>query len=137
MVFQKKFNELTNLELLQIMQLRQTVFMIEQKIYEVDIDEFDPQALHCFVKREGNIVSYARLIINHDQLYVGRVCTAIKYRNQGFATEIMKELQKNHEVLAVSAQIQVIPYYKKLGFQVAGNKYKEAGIWHQKMVWIV
>ena len=136
MVFQKKFTELSNLELLQIMQLRQSVFMIEQAIHEVDIDEFDPNALHCFVKREGNIVSYARLIMHHDQLYVGRVCTHVNYRKQGFATEIMKEFQKQHEVLAVSAQIQVIPYYKKLGFQLVGKKYKEAGIWHQKMVWI-
>jgi len=136
MVIQKRLNELTHQELLQIFELRQKVFMIEQNIHEVDIDEFDEKALHCFVKKDGRIVSYARLIYHHDQLYIGRVCTDILYRKHGYTKAIMESLMEQYEVLAVSAQLPVIPFYRKLGFNLVGNKYKEAGIWHQKMVWI-
>ncbi len=126
MVFSKTFDELTNHELLEI----------EQQIYVVDIDEFDVTAQHVFIKRGGHIVSYARLIKHHDQLYVGRLATKKTFRGQGFATEIMQYFQEKHEFLAVSAQIPVIPFYKGLGFKMVGKKYKEAGLDHQKMVFI-
>ena len=136
MVFLKKFDDLTNIELLEIMQLRQEVFMVEQAIIEIDIDEYDPVCLHAFIKSDGHIVSYARLVDKHDQLYIGRVVTKKAYRNQGFSTEIMKYFIERNDVLAVSAQVPVIPFYKELGFKEVGKKYKEAGIPHQKMVFI-
>lgn len=136
MVFSKNFDELTNIELLEIMSLRQEVFMIEQEIMEVDIDEYDSKALHVFIKREGHVVSYARLINKHDQLYIGRVVTKKAFRKQGLSTEIMNYFLERFDVLAVSAQLQVIPFYKKLGFREAGKKYKDGGIPHQKMVFI-
>lgn len=136
MLFVKTFDELTNLELLQIMKLRQEVFMVEQKIIETDIDEHDITCKHLFIKRGGNIVSYARLLNLKDQNYIGRVVTHIDFRNQGLAAEIIEYLKERHDALALSAQVPKIPYYKKLGFQIVGNKYKEAGIWHQKMIYI-
>lgn len=136
MVFSKKFEELTLYELLQIVKLRQEVFMIEQKIYEVDIDSYDTKAIHLFIKRSGEIVSYMRLIDHDDQLYVGRVVTKKEFRGQGLSSEILEYLKQRHDVLALSAQVPVISFYKKRGFQVVGKKYKEAGIDHQKMVYI-
>src|SRR5690606_32891473 len=118
------------------MSLRQEVFMIEQQIMEVDIDEYDTKALHVFIKREGHVVSYARLINKHDELYIGRVVTKNKFRKQGLSTEIMNYFINRYDVLAVSAQLQVIPFYKKLGFKEVGKKYKDGGIPHQKMVFI-
>ncbi len=136
MVFSKRFEELTNYELLEIVKLRQEVFMIEQQIIEVDIDDEDTKALHLFIKRGGHIVSYMRLIHHKDQQYIGRVVTKKEFRNQGLSTELIEYLKERHEVLALSAQVPVINFYKKRGFQVVGKKYKEAGIDHQKMVYI-
>lgn len=136
MIFVKTFDELTNLELLQIMKLRQEVFMVEQQIIEVDIDDFDETCRHLFIKRNGNVVSYARLLDINDQAYVGRIVTNKDFRGQGFATQIIEYLQARHDSLALSAQIPKVNYYKKLGFQIVGKKYKEAGIDHQKMIYI-
>ncbi|VEU82597.1 GNAT family N-acetyltransferase [Acholeplasma hippikon] len=136
MVFIKTFDELTNLELLQIMKLRQEVFMVEQKIIETDIDSHDETCKHLFIKRGGQIVSYARLLYINEQPYVGRVVTDINFRNQGLSTEIIEYLKERHESLALSAQLPKVPFYKKLGFQIVGKKYMEAGIPHQKMIYI-
>lgn len=136
MVFQKSFNELTKEELLEIFKLRQTVFMVEQEILEVDIDEHDLQCFHLFVKKDGLIVSYARLITVKEELYIGRIATLSAYRKRGFSTEIIRYLQDRHDCLAISSQDIRIDFYKKLGFKVVGKKYKDAGIWHQKMVYI-
>src|SRR5690554_4675709 len=136
MVFQKSFKELTKEELVEIFKLRQSVFMVEQGILEVDIDAHDLLCLHLFIKKDGQIISYARLIEEKDQLYIGRVVTHPKYRKQGFSTEIIEFLKQAHDVLAVSSQEPKVEYYKKLDFKVVGRRYKEAGIWHQKMVYI-
>lgn len=136
MVFQKTFRELTKEELVEIFKLRQTVFMVEQKILEVDIDDYDLNCLHLFIKKDGHIVSYARLIEVHDELYIGRIATLPLYRKMGFSSTIIKYLQERHEVLAVSSQDIRIDFYKKLDFKVVGRKYKDAGIWHQKLVYI-
>jgi|SRR5690554_157215 len=136
MVFHKSFKELTKEELVEIFKLRQTVFMVEQEIIEVDIDDHDLVCEHLFIKKDGKIVSYARLIEEKEELYIGRVATLKAYRKRGFSTEIIKYLQERHDVLAVSSQDIRIDFYKKLDFKVVGRKYKDAGIWHQKMVYI-
>jgi ElaA protein len=136
MVFQKSFNELSREELVEIFKLRQTVFMIEQQIMEVDIDDHDLKCLHLFIKKDGKIVAYARLITEKDELYIGRIATYPEYRKKGFSNEIIRYLQDRHDVLAISSQDIRIDFYKKLGFKVVGKKYKDAGIWHQKMVYI-
>lgn len=136
MVFEKTFQALTKEELVEIFKLRQTVFMVEQKIMEVDIDDHDLNCMHLFIKKDAKIVSYARLIEEKEELYIGRVATLPAYRKRGFSTEIIKYLQDRHDVLAVSSQDIRIDFYKKLDFKVVGRKYKDAGIWHQKMVYI-
>lgn len=136
MVFEKTFKELTKEELLEIFKLRQTVFMSEQGIMEVDIDDHDFICTHLFIKKDGKIASYARLIDQKDQLIIGRVATLPEYRKQGFSTKIITYLQNKHDVLAISSQDIRIDFYKKLGFKSVGRKYKDAGIWHQKMVYI-
>src|SRR5690606_6405103 len=136
MIFDKAFHELSHIELLEIMKLRQEVFMIEQQIYEVDIDSYDSVCRHLFIKRNGHIVSYARLILKDDEYYIGRIVTDKAFRKQGFSTSIIEYLKHKHESLKLSAQLQAVEFYKKLDFKPIGKKYKEAGIYHQKMVYI-
>ncbi|WP_035358455.1 GNAT family N-acetyltransferase [Acholeplasma equifetale] len=136
MIHIKTFNDLTNQEMYEIFKLRQNVFILEQKIYVEDIDDYDKEALHVFIKDNGKIVSYLRLIEMFDGMHVGRVVTDSKYRNQRYATKLINYLQERYTTLILSAQVPVIEFYKKFGFKVVGNKYKEATILHQKMVYI-
>lgn len=57
----KKFNELSNQELYEILQLRSEVFVVEQTCIYQDIDGKDYKALHLFGEKEGEIVAYTRL----------------------------------------------------------------------------
>ena len=70
MVIIKPFNALTSLELYDIMNLRLTVFVEEQKIMYVDTDYDDIEADHAFYIKDHRIVSYAR-ILKKDQRYEG------------------------------------------------------------------
>lgn len=136
MINMKTFDELTNLELLQLMRLRQEVFIEEQKICEVDIDDFDLECRHLFIKDNGKIVSYLRLLKYKGDDYIGRVVTDINYRNKGYSTKIFNFLKERYDVLTLSAQLSKVDFYKKIGFKVVGKKYLEAGIEHMKMVYI-
>lgn len=137
MINQAKFYDLTSQEIYEIFKLRSEVFVVEQKITaENEIDAFDLQAMHFFIKWDGIIVSYMRVILDYDNVRVGRVCTSKNFRGRGFSTMLLREILNKYESIVLSAQLQVIPFYKSLGFVPIGKKYKEADIWHQKMIHI-
>ena len=48
--FAKTFDELTTTELYEILKSRAQIFMIEQKIYCLDMDDIDYKAMHFFLK---------------------------------------------------------------------------------------
>src|SRR5690554_5869021 len=99
MIFEKTLKELSQEELLSIFKLRQEVFMIEQGIKEVDIDDHDINCKHLFIKFNGKIVSYARLINEQGELYIGRIATDIHYRKNGYSSKIIEYLKTKHDVL--------------------------------------
>ncbi len=132
----KKTNDLSSNELLEIYKLRQEVFMLEQKIYVLDIDEYDNDCYHAFIRIDGEIKSYLRVINKDDNIFIGRLLTVFNYRNKGLASFLINFIKDKYDVVKVSSQYQQINFYKKLGFKAIGNKYKEAGIFHQQMIYI-
>ena len=131
MVIKKTFEELSNYELWQIAMLRSNVFTIEQKILEEELEDKDYKALHYFIKEDNKIIAYARMIDNK----LGRVCTNINYRNKGYQTKIIKTIMGDYNSLIISAQLQVVNFYKNLGFKEEGVIYLEANIKHIKMTY--
>ena len=57
---QKTFDQLTTLELYQILRLRSEVFVVEQKCIYQDIDNKDFSAIHLFLTENYEIVAYCR-----------------------------------------------------------------------------
>jgi predicted GNAT family N-acyltransferase len=47
---------------------------------------------------------------------------------------ILEDLKDVTSMIYMHAQIQVLPFYEKLGFIKEGNLFEEAGIMHYKMV---
>ena len=45
----KKFKELTNVELYEILKSRAEIFLLEQNIVCQDMDDRDNESLHCFL----------------------------------------------------------------------------------------
>ena len=63
-----------------------------------------------------------------------------EHRGTGIGAQLMQHLIKrlrNHpkvKTIAISAQIQALPFYEKLGFIAEGEEYLDADIPHRKMV---
>ena len=58
----KKFEELTNIELYNLLKLRVDVFVVEQNCPYKELDDLDQNALHIWLEEENNIIAYLRIL---------------------------------------------------------------------------
>ncbi len=127
-----------------IMQLRQEVFVVEQKCFYLDADGVDLDAYH-FIGRDNskNIISYLRIIppssVNNF-VRIGRVLVRADRRGKGYARAIMTEALRRIKAIypgkavKVSAQTHLEDFYASLGFVKVSDPYDEDGIEHVDMV---
>ena len=125
-------------------QVRREVFILEQKVPEdLEIDEFDPVALHALAYSDNACIGTARLHINDDRSgQIGRMAILSSFRNQGLGRQIMKVLigtakSSGATSLILQAQVSSIPVYEKIGFVANGPIYDEAGIPHRNMMMVL
>lgn len=142
----KAFKDLTVDELYAILQLRETVFVVEQNCIYHDIDGIDPRCFHLFCADEDNknIIAYARLVpaeIKFDVPSIGRVITEKLYRSKGLGKALMEKaidevlLKFKTNSIKISAQTYLFNFYSNLGFKPISNPYDEDGIEHVDMIW--
>ena len=134
----KTFRELTAEEFFRICEVREQVFVLEQKITLcAELDEQDLHSTHISFIKDGRIVAYARCYAENGSAHIGRVLTT--ERGKGYGFEVMKaamdvcrdQLGCGH--IIVHAQEQVIGFYEKLGFRVTSELFDECGILHKTM----
>ena len=137
----KKFQELTLDELYEIIQIRSAVFVVEQNCVYQDLDDVDKEAYHVFLREEGKIVGYARVVDKGkrlDEVSVGRVISL--KRRCGVGSELMKtallaaKTKFGAGKVMVGAQVYAIPFYESVGFRVISDEYLEDGIPHVYML---
>lgn len=122
------------------LQVRKSVFIEEQGVdVQRDLDGEDENAYHLVGYLEGQPITCARLQRENGQLTIQRVAVIKSYRGQLYGQALMQEIeawaQANHiDQLILSSQISSLPFYEKLGYQLASAPYEDAGIPHQKMV---
>lgn len=123
------------------LEIRRQVFIEEQGVDEsIEIDEHEKEATYFLVKVDGLPVATGRFRQKGSSVKFERVATLPSYRGQGIATQLMAEMQKvaakkyPELTLLMHSQKEVIPFYEKLGWKVAGEPFVEAGIEHQMMV---
>ena len=142
-VIVKTFDELTNYELYELLQLRSEVFVVEQDCVYQDLDGKDSKALHIIGKKGENIVAYTRCFkpgIYFEDASIGRVVVDEKHRKFKLGHEIMKASIKairDHyktEKIKLSAQTYLAHFYKSHGFHEVGEGYLEDGIPHIAMI---
>ncbi len=140
----KKFESLTTHELYQILQLRNEVFVVEQDCVYQDADGKDERAFHLFLKKENQIIAYARLFKSgayFDKASIGRVVVHPDFRKQNLGKKLMqKALQFITETLKemtieISAQTYLIKFYNDLGFKETSKVYLEDGLPHIRMIY--
>lgn len=137
----KKFKELTTDELYEILRVRVNVFVVEQKCPYEEIDNKDKSAYHVFLKENGEIVAYLRVIkqgVSFEEASIGRVLTT--KRKKGYANIILKEGIKiakekfKADKIKIEAQTYAKKLYEKFGFKQISDEFLEDGIPHIKML---
>lgn len=134
--------------------VREEVFVVEQAVpieEEIDALDSDPGTLHALAIEDGEVLATGRVLAPHPDhpgvVHVGRVAVRAAARGRGVGAALMAHLEglalaahgiRTHGDLEVrvelSAQEQAMGFYSRLGYVVvSGERYLDAGIWHQDM----
>lgn len=137
------FTGLATPELYALLQLRQDVFVLEQRCFYRDADGLDQQAWHVLgTAPSGELVAYARLLPPtpaRDEPAIGRVVVAPAWRGRGAGRASMAEAlelaaaQFPGRAVRISAQAHLERFYASLGFATISPIYDDAGIPHCDM----
>lgn len=138
----KKTSELSSKELLNIMQERIKVFVVEQNCPYQEIDAADENATHVELKKAGKLVAYARIVLHEDQRHIsfGRVLVVKPYRKLKLGRKIVKatldQIEKQHPTkdIKIQAQSYLQKFYSSFGFKAVSDVYLEDNIPHLDMV---
>lgn len=127
-----------------LLQLRQNIFIVEQKCPYADIDGLDPHCLHlCGHDAQGVLIAALRLLppgLKTAQAALGRVAIAAHRRGEGLGRTLMEEglrVCAEHfpqSAVFVSAQEHLRLFYASLGFAAVSAVYDEDGIAHVDMI---
>ena len=139
----KSFNELSNLELYQLLQLRAEVFVVEQNCPYLDLYDKDQKSFHVLGYDNGKLVACTRLVpigVSYEkEPSIGRVVTHPSVRSLGYGMLLMEysitEVKKrfNSNVIVIGAQCYLDRFYQNLGFVPEGEMYLEDNIPHMTM----
>jgi len=138
----KSFNDLTKEELYKIIQLRISVFCVEQNCPYQDCDDRDQASYHFMAWQKDDLVAYTRLLppgLAYKESSIGRVVTSASTRGTGLGKELMKRsieqtnLLFNTTAITISAQLYLKAFYESFGFKAIGDPYLEDNILHIKM----
>lgn len=127
-----------------VYQLRQNVFVLEQRCLYADIDALDEQAIHLLgIDPQQQLLAYLRILppgAHYAEPAIGRVVVAPSARGLGLGSQLIDEgvrLTLQHYAntnIRLSAQSHLVGLYEYAGFVSVGAPYLEDGIPHQEML---
>lgn len=130
-------------DLSEVFEIRKKVFQIEQGVpFEEEFDAIDDLSIHVIVytsDTDKRPVATGRVYFDGDNYRIGRVAVLKEERGKyygDFAVRMLanKAFLAGANDILIHAQTNVIPFYEKIGFQVNGDEFIEAGIKHVSMV---
>ena len=136
----KFFDELSAMEIYEILKARAEIFIMEQNINYQDMDDVDYRSLHCFYMENDKVIAYLRAFPEKDcvdTVRIGRVLT-LKH-GSGMGRKLMEESmvlikeKMNCKRIVMDAQTHAIGFYEKFGFEVTSEEFWEEGILHVAM----
>ena len=123
------------------LKLRFEVFVDEQGVpVEEERDALDDTATHLLALQDGTPVGTARIVFQGETAKIGRVCVVKSARGTGLGAKLIEacvNVARNQARITrakLGAQTHAIGFYEKLGFEVYGPVYLDAGIDHRDMV---
>ena len=127
-------------ELKSAFEVRRQVFVEEQGISEeLELDEYDREALHMVVKDKERVIGTARIrFLVTGQAKLERMAVLKHFRRRGIGRDIISFLiaeLRNRQIgqVLLHAQYSAVAFYRSCGFEKSGLPFWEAGIKHIKM----
>lgn len=103
----------------------------------LEVDGEDPICRHYLGQTDGTPFATARVKPLGDKAKIQRVAVLQPRRGVGHGTELMRfilnDLRPDFAHTVLGSQTHAIGFYERLGFQVFGPEYDEAGIPHRDM----
>lgn len=140
----KKFKELSVEELYRILELRNSVFIVEQECIYQDCDRKDLEAFHLLCIEDDKVIATLRILnkgVAYKEMSIGRVVVHKEYRRQNLgrksmemAIEYIKD-KYGDSPIRISAQVYIKEFYKSLGFIEVSDVYLEDDIPHIEMLY--
>lgn len=140
----KKFEDLSNKEVYEILNVRSIVFAIEQNSVYNDTDGKDLECTHLMIKENNKIIAYLRVLkagLSYDDPSIGRVLVVSEARGRGLARKLVQAAidyiitEWNEEQITIGAQSYLRTFYENLGFKAVSDVYIGNNIPHIDMVY--
>ncbi|KIL52598.1 hypothetical protein KP77_06250 [Jeotgalibacillus alimentarius] len=138
----KSFEELSALELHDILRARVDVFVVEQDCAYHEVDGYDPESWHLQLKIDGKLAAYARLMkagTKYNKASIGRIIVIEEFRNRQIgralvekSIDVMKDWGTGEIML--QGQTYLRTFYGSFGFEEISAEYLDDGIPHVDML---
>lgn len=110
------------------------------KINKYDYDEFDNNSFHLVALHKGKVIAYSRMTDINGKGKITNVAVNPEYIKRGIGvemlrTQIKKAKDYNIKQLDLSARLDTVEFYKKVGFQCEGDTFisEKSGLTLQEM----
>ena len=120
--------------------IRIDVFCHEQNVSrEIEFDGLDDQCQHYLANIDGTAIGTARVrALNDREIKLERIAVRPEHRDSGVGRLLMIRAlsdakQAGYACAVLNSQVQACPFYAKLGFEIEGEPFEEAGIPHRHM----
>lgn len=134
----KEFGELSGSEVYEILKSRAEVFMLEQEIRCLDMDDVDYRSHHLFLRDGDRVAAYMRAIPKGSgEVTIGRVLTL--RHGEGLGRVLMEQsiafIKDTLKATKISlhSQSHAKGFYQKFGFLVVSAEFLEEGVPHVTM----
>lgn len=126
----------------QAVQIRKTVFVIEQKVDPNDeYDQFEETSHHFLAKLDGKPAGAARWRMTEKGIKLERFAVLKEFRGKGIGqalvSAVLEDLRSyplsEGQVVYLHAQLSAVSLYSKFGFRPIGDLFEECNIQHYKM----
>jgi predicted GNAT family N-acyltransferase len=120
--------------------IRQKVFVEEQKVDpHLEYDEYENNSEHYLATIDEIPVGTARWRETDKGIKLERFAVLPEYRDRGVGkailVQVLSDVKSLGKPIYLHAQIQVVSFYEKFGFQAVGDEFIEADIRHYKMTY--
>lgn len=140
-----KYIDYTNEKFKEVIELRfDILFKPYGKINKYDYDELDNNSFHLVALHKDEVIAYSRMTDTNGKGKITNVAVNPAYIKRGIGVEMLriqikKAQEHNIKQLCLSARLDTVNFYKKVGFQCKGDTFlsEKSGLMLQEMYYLL